>query len=321
MEPMTLFGTIIGVFMNKTFPDWLLMIFLVVLLGFTSFKTIRKGLEIRRLEMLNMYKGAPLISNKKFLVNQLEGEEEFVDGLDKLMHKEARSPRFNILLLVTAWLGLLIIFLLIGSTDNELSSIVGIKACSWEYWVILSLSFPWLGGITAIAVMKLRKKHADKISLGYNFMEGDVKWNNNTSVVIALLSVIAGAFAGMLGVGGGLVKGPLMLELGILPQVAAATSAFMITFTSSSAVIQYLFMGLIPWTFGVWYFIFGVIASFIGQTGLDYIIRRYQKVSYITFLIGFVTLLSTAGLVLVGIIKIVNAQEQLSFRSLCSVST
>ena len=33
---------------------------------------------------------------------------------------------------------------------------------------------------------------------------------------------------GMFGVGGGIVKGPLMLEMGVLPDVAAATSATMI---------------------------------------------------------------------------------------------
>jgi uncharacterized membrane protein YfcA len=31
----------------------------------------------------------------------------------------------------------------------------------------------------------------------------------------------------MFGVGGGIVKGPLMLEMGVMPDVAAATSATM----------------------------------------------------------------------------------------------
>jgi uncharacterized membrane protein YfcA len=34
--------------------------------------------------------------------------------------------------------------------------------------------------------------------------------------------------------GGGIVKGPLMLELGVCPEVAAATSATMIMFTAGS---------------------------------------------------------------------------------------
>jgi uncharacterized membrane protein YfcA len=34
--------------------------------------------------------------------------------------------------------------------------------------------------------------------------------------------------------GGGIVKGPLMLELGVCPEVSAATSATMIMFTAGS---------------------------------------------------------------------------------------
>ena len=54
---------------------------------------------------------------------------------------------------------------------------------------------------------------------------------------------------GMLGVGGGLVKGPLMLEMGVQviwnnlhlhwsqPPVQAATTAFMILFTASATLV------------------------------------------------------------------------------------
>ena len=38
------------------------------------------------------------------------------------------------------------------------------------------------------------------------------------------LSTLAGAVAGLFGVGGGIIKAPLMLELGVPPDVAAATS-------------------------------------------------------------------------------------------------
>ena len=39
------------------------------------------------------------------------------------------------------------------------------------------------------------------------------------------------------------LKGPLMLEMGVLPDVAAATSATMILFTSASASVVYLSFG------------------------------------------------------------------------------
>ena len=62
--------------------------------------------------------------------------------------------------------------------------------------------------------------------------EGDIVWTARTTLTYPALCSIAGIIAGMFGVGGGIVKGPLMLALGVLPDVAAATSATMILFTS-----------------------------------------------------------------------------------------
>ena len=49
--------------------------------------------------------------------------------------------------------------------------------------------------------------------------------------------------AGVCGVGGGIIKGPLMLSLGVRPEVAAATSATMILATSCSATTVYAGLG------------------------------------------------------------------------------
>jgi hypothetical protein len=61
---------------------------------------------------------------------------------------------------------------------------------------------------------------------------GDIVWDPKTTVLYPAMCSFAGLIAGMFGVGGGIVKGPLMLALGVLPEVAAATSATMILFTA-----------------------------------------------------------------------------------------
>lgn len=45
--------------------------------------------------------------------------------------------------------------------------------------------------------------------------------------------------AGLLGIGGGMVIGPLFIEIGMQPQVGTASCAFMILWTATSGVIQY----------------------------------------------------------------------------------
>jgi uncharacterized membrane protein YfcA len=44
-----------------------------------------------------------------------------------------------------------------------------------------------------------------------------VEWNSVTTLTYPAVCSIAGLIAGMFGVGGGIVKGPLMLELGEPP--------------------------------------------------------------------------------------------------------
>ena len=47
--------------------------------------------------------------------------------------------------------------------------------------------------------------------------------------------------AGLLGIGGGMIVNPLLLEFNIHPQAAAATSTLMVLFSSSSAALSFGF--------------------------------------------------------------------------------
>jgi uncharacterized membrane protein YfcA len=57
---------------------------------------------------------------------------------------------------------------------------------------------------------------------------------------ILFICFLGGVISGMLGVGGGIVMAPLMLELGLEPRVAASTSNFLLIFTSSAGVILFI---------------------------------------------------------------------------------
>lgn len=45
------------------------------------------------------------------------------------------------------------------------------------------------------------------------------------------MAIASGIVSSLVGIGGGMLLGPVMLELGILPDVTAATSSFMIVRT------------------------------------------------------------------------------------------
>jgi hypothetical protein len=50
LEPATLLGTIPGVLLNVVFPAYIITILLVLLLAFTAYATLKKGIQQKRLE-------------------------------------------------------------------------------------------------------------------------------------------------------------------------------------------------------------------------------------------------------------------------------
>lgn len=60
----------------------------------------------------------------------------------------------------------------------------------------------------------LVKRWQLKQQLNYQYVEGDIEWNPVNTIRYPFICCFAGFFAGMFGVGGGIVKGPLMLEMG-----------------------------------------------------------------------------------------------------------
>lgn len=47
MEPTTLIGAIFGVMLNRIFPNWLILVLLISLLSFITYKTFLKGRQVR----------------------------------------------------------------------------------------------------------------------------------------------------------------------------------------------------------------------------------------------------------------------------------
>ena len=134
-------------------------------------------------------------------------------------------------------------------------------------------------------------------------MEGDIRWDRRTTIIYPAISWVAGFFAGLFGIGGGIVKGPLMLQMGVLPSVASATSACMILFTSFTATTSFAVFGLLVRDYAICCAIMGFIATLAGQTVMSYLLRRYQRNSYIAFSIGIVVFLSAICMTIESIIS------------------
>jgi uncharacterized membrane protein YfcA len=138
----------------------------------------------------------------------------------------------------------------------------------------------------------LMKRQKEKLACGFEFLKGDVQWDERSTILYPLLCVFAGFFAGMFGVGGGIIKGPLMLEMGILPQVAAANAAAMILFTTATACLSFFLFGAVDHEVASLLFVLGIVCTGVGQFVVGVAIKRANRQSLIILSMGSVVVLS-----------------------------
>ncbi|KAM1011331.1 hypothetical protein ACFX13_047432 [Malus domestica] len=92
-------------------------------------------------------------------------------------------------------------------------------------------------GVTILEAVKLYKGHSVIASRA----ESNTNWKVHQLVFCSacgIILIIAGIFGGLLGLGGGFILGPVILELGIPPQVSSATATFAMTFSASMSVVN-----------------------------------------------------------------------------------
>jgi uncharacterized membrane protein YfcA len=167
----------------------------------------------------------------------------------------------------------------------------------------------WILTISFLVRIYLVKRYEVKKRLGYPYVEGDIQWDSRATIVYPFICMFAGFFAGMFGVGGGIVKGPLMLAMNVHPAVSSATSACMILFTCFTATTSFVVFGLLIMDYAVICVIVGFLATAAGQYGLAYIMKRNQRNSYIVFSIGGVVLLSAFLLTIQALVSIAEGEK------------
>ena len=212
------------------------------------------------------------------------------DDLQEILEAERIVPKQNLIILVTMFVVVLFINLVKGG--GAFTSPLGIKCGSMSFWVANIIMLGWIFAVTVHVRNILVKKWEKKEAVGYQYVEGDIQWDGRATVVYPVVCCLAGFFAGMFGVGGGIVKGPLMLAMGVHPKVSSASSACMILFTSFTATTSFVVFGLLIPDYAMICFTIGFLATLVGQIGLFYLMKKFQRNSYIAFSIGFVVLLS-----------------------------
>ena len=242
------------------------------------------------------------------LVDSQNGEEVVMDA-EKIkkrlwfLERDARQyPVEKLVALAILWIGLTLLTFLLGG--KGVKSWVGINCESPWYGVLIGFQFLWTFGFAAFFAVRLMRESTEKQSVAYPFNAQDVLWDFQKTRFYSFFTFVAGIVAGLIGIGGGMVLGPLMLVMGIYPRVSTATTATMIVLTSSGVAISYVTAGLVPWEYAITYFCTCFVGALIGKTKIDGYVKKTGKGSILIFLLATIIALATLGSFIIALLNL-----------------
>ncbi|PIN11129.1 hypothetical protein CDL12_16267 [Handroanthus impetiginosus] len=303
-QPMLMLGITIGVSLSVVFPYWLITVLIIILFLGTSSRSFAKAIKMWKEETI--LKVSVIIDAE---YEPLAPREEKTTL--QIMRDNLNIKRFAVLLLL--W----ICFLLLQVIKNET------KACSSLYWLLNSLQLPIALSAFGYECLKLYKESKKRTMAGNQerICEATLQWTGPNLAFCAICGLLGGIVGGLLGSGGGFILGPLLLEIGVIPQVASATATFVMMFSSSLSVVEFYLLKRFPVPYGLYLMSVSILAGFWGQFVVRKLITILKRASIIVFILSSVIFASAITMGIVGIdksIKMIYNHEFMGFLDFCS---
>lgn len=279
LNPGLAAGVTLGVICHMVSPQWLTVFVLIITLVLALQKSLQKGIQAWQKESRALADAA--------------SRGEVVRGPTNIKIKMPDFAAFRVFavkyqkplaLIISCWTVFLVI------------NLMKAPSCSRMYWMqILSMMvicgvFTFVG-TKCLETLKAGVEKEDGVTGTDQEVEADgmLQWTPKTLWLYPLLTTVAGFLGGFLGIGGGIILSPLLLELGLHPEANQATTAMFVFLSSSLASLQFIVLGKGHPQFVVWFTTWVILATFVGQTGIDYLLKKWQRNSLI--------ILSIAGII------------------------
>ncbi|XP_019057977.1 PREDICTED: uncharacterized protein LOC104813356 isoform X2 [Tarenaya hassleriana] len=222
LEPCMLLGVSIGVICNRIFPEWIITVLFAVFLAWSTSKTCKNGVRCWKRESEKASK-RPNERAEKGLPQKDEGCSEIEETKslkEPLLRtqetgRKPKLPWMKLGVLVLVWTSFFVIYLLRGNKDGK--GIISIKPCGVEYWILLSLQIPLALVFTKLALS--RGEVLQEHSPSNHKKQEDLSVDRSTKLMFPVMSFLAGLLGGVFGIGGGMLISPLLLQVGIAPEV------------------------------------------------------------------------------------------------------
>ena len=313
--PNLLLGTILGVTLNKILPNSLILFLLCMLLFFYSFKTFKTFLKIYREEnsgelhsMSSQFNTISQRSVNNDINQQEERPVEFEIYKDRFLLRWDKLKYIIIPFLIMAGLSIL--------RESEI-----VSKCSAIYWILM-FSFLAIVLIYDYFIYNhIQTEYSYRKIIGFPYDDRDINWTNQTIIKLCFIGFLAGFIAGVIGIGGGVVLGPILLDLGVHPIVGTVTTNMLVLITSSSTTFQFILFKMLNIEYGIICIIFSALGSYCGTYLVNTYVKKTGKQSFIVLVLFCVVVTSAIVLPLSSLINILEDYNKghniFEFESLC----
>ncbi|DBA99085.1 TPA: hypothetical protein ACH3X1_014219 [Trebouxia sp. C0004] len=169
------------------------------------------------------------------------------------------------------------------------------KQCSWQYGALCAAQAVFSLITTVCAILQAHSLRSTAQSDVESPLLREQKpivshhsWPMSQLVQCVVIVLFGGMVAGMLGFGGGMILGPLMLEMGIHPLVSSATSSVMVLFSASAATFSFAVADKLNYQYAFVYGGLCAVASIFGVAIISTSVRRSGKGSRIVFTLALI---------------------------------
>nr|KYP70955.1 hypothetical protein KK1_010197 [Cajanus cajan] len=360
-QPMLMLGITVGVSLSVVFPYWLITVLIIILFIGTSSRSFFKGTQMWKEETLLKKEMArqqdAFVNSRGELLIGTEYESLIPKEEKSSLKPDFLSFCFlpqtlkqilcfnlkwkRILILMAVWVSFLSLQMIKASLSLSPTHVTSlftfcffilillvdlqndVQVCGVWYWVLFFLQFPIALIVFGYEAVKLYKDHKERMSTGNpeSICEASIEWTPLHILFCALCGILGGTVGGLLGSGGGFILGPLLIEIGVIPQVASATATFVMMFSSSLSVVEFYLLKRFPIPYALYLTAVSVLAGFWGQYFVRKLMAILKRASIIVFILSAVIFASALTMGVVGIvesIEMIKDHEFMGFLDFCS---
>lgn len=179
-----------------------------------------------------------------------------------------------------------VVNLMRGSKRNP--SVIGMPKCGVADWSTIAAFLAIAVSCAVFNIWRVRKENKHKAAAGVDVDAEELDIEQSTQLLKLVLGSLGGGLAGAVGLGGGILFNPVLIGMGVQPQVVSSTGMFMIMFGSLSNSITFHMFEILPLDYALWLSVWCSIGIVIATTLVNKLIRRYQRASIVVFVLALV---------------------------------